>query len=96
MKIIEKKDFADWKHQFNCSKCDSKLEAEHEDVKCIKHAAWSDPRDGSGGPETYTYYVECAVCCARYDIPDNHLPKTLQLEVQKRTTRAQVSSYYGR
>lgn len=37
MKIIEKKVYKDWRHQFDCTRCESKLEAEPDDVVGIYH-----------------------------------------------------------
>lgn len=37
MKVIERKDYTAWRHQFTCTRCESKLEAEPVDLRSIYH-----------------------------------------------------------
>lgn len=95
MKILEKKDFSAWQHVWTCKRCESKLEASHDDVHGTYHEGWSDPRDGSGGPAYWSWFVECPVCSEHHQIATTDIPKTMQVELEKRMQR-RSSNYFDR
>ena len=89
MKIVKKNVYKDWSHRFTCTRCESELQAEPDDIRGIYHEGWSDSRDGTHHPSYWTYEVICAVCQQRHDISSERLPKILQHEVQERRAQTQ-------
>lgn len=95
MKILEKKDYTAWRHQFACTCCESKLEAEPADLRARYTERDSGPCDGTGMVGYWTYKVRCAVCSQEHTVLEHLLPKVLQHEVQERSKR-QSTSYFDR
>lgn len=93
MKIIEKKDYNDWQHNFTCKRCESKLAAEPPDLHGVYHEGWSDPRDNSGQAAYWTYDVKCAVCNEVHAVEASVIPKALQHVVQERSRRVNNNFY---
>lgn len=83
MKVIEKKSYDDWKHIFECEKCESKLEADHTDLRATQHSG--DQRDQT--PSYWSYHVVCEVCNERHTVPGTKIPKYLASQAQERSQR---------
>lgn len=83
MRVIEKKSYDDWKYTFECEKCESKLEAEHSDLKATHHAG--DQRDQT--PSYWSYYVVCEICHERHAVSAAKVPKYLASQAQDRSQR---------
>jgi hypothetical protein len=78
MKIIEKKDWeSTWSARFDCSQCESKLEAEANDLLC-----------GTGNGNCYVY---CPVCQLQLAI--SNVPPYLKKLAKQRTTSASYGYY---
>ncbi len=82
MKILESVDYSDWKHKFNCGRCDTKLEAEPSDVIVTYYPASCDPRDSYGS--YYTYMLRCPVCDDLERLEEKNLPKRMIVDLKKR------------
>lgn len=82
MKIIEKKDWPQtFTYAFTCTRCESKLEADHTDL--IYEASWSDQRDGEEFPERFR--LKCPVCgCLREVAEEGKIPEFIQHLVRTR------------
>lgn len=90
MKVIKMEDISDWGFHHTCEDCDSELEVEKEDLLYS-----SSP--GTQREEGYeSFQASCAVCMTYFDVPINHIPKLLQLEVKKRTNRSATNGYLDR
>lgn len=87
MKVIKSTDFSNWRHEFECEKCESVLEAEPADIIGIFHEAWCDQRDNSGSPAYWTYKVTCPVCCEDHGGFESKMPSLLKIAVQERSKR---------
>lgn len=96
MKIIEKKDFSKWTYQFACKRCESKLEAEPNDVVAQYHEGYTDMREPGAGRAYWTYHVQCAVCNDKHQIDSSSIPKGMQHEVQERSQRRNTTYHHDR
>ncbi len=88
MKVIKKQDVSGWSYKYTCTNCESELEVEPSD---IKHTHYSgdqreDPYD--------TFTVYCAVCLQSHTILLDKIPKLIQIEVKKRSSRG--GGYFDR
>jgi len=86
MKIIKKVDWSNWRHRFTCAKCESELEADADDVMTQFHEGYCDMREPESGKSYYTYYLTCAVCYAKHEIPDpnKEIPAIMRVALQGR------------
>lgn len=95
MKIIKSTDYKDWKHEFECSKCESVLEAESADIIGVYHEAFSDQRDCSSSPAYWTYKVICPVCSEEHGGFESKMPARMKIDIQERSKR-RGGSYFDR
>lgn len=89
MKIIENKGVPNWKHVFTCARCESKLEASHEDLRARYHEC-NDPREPA--PSYWTYDLCCQVCGYAADVAEDLIPKYLKYLAQE---RSKISAPFG-
>jgi hypothetical protein len=82
MKVIERKDWNDWRLSVWCRRCESKLEVEPPDIKA---QYFSD--DGPNRPGGYNYYCHCAVCSDQLYLNASDVPLYLQDQAQKAAPR---------
>lgn len=88
MKVLEKKDWSGWRHRCQCPKCESKLEAEPQDIIC--HPA-------SGGnqhdycPEYFT--INCAVCSQSISVDEKLIPNFLRDQARTRANNRSYGAY---
>ena len=73
MKVLEKKDWSNWRWRCQCPKCESKLEAEPADIV----------RNPSSGGNSHDYcpeyfYVVCTVCHQHISIDSKEIPAYLR------------------
>lgn len=81
MKIIKKQDVSQWTYKYTCDMCDSELEVESKD---IRHQHY----DGDFREAPYDEFkASCAVCSVIFTIPNNKIPKLIQIEAKDRTQR---------
>lgn len=88
MKVLEKKDWGNWRWKCQCPKCEAKLEAEPADIVC-------HPSSG-GNSHDYCpeyFYVVCAVCSQHISVKDTDILKYLQDQAR---SRGRGGSYYDR
>lgn len=88
MKVLEKKDWDNWRWRCTCPKCESKLEAEPADVVC-------NPSSG-GNMHDYCaeyFYVKCPVCSQRISISVEEIPSYLQDQARTRATQRSYGPY---
>lgn len=87
MKILQQEDISKWNQLCNCYRCNSKLQAEGDDLyfKRVKKSG-SDPRDPSDHYEYLadTYYVICPVCKNEIAIDSIKIPYLLRSKAETR------------
>lgn len=76
MKIIKSVGL-DWHPQYTCSACDTVLELDASDLKCIHYNG--DYRD----PPYDEFYVNCSVCKSKIVIMTNTIPKLIRMKISK-------------
>lgn len=91
MKIIEKKDWKkEWKFAFTCPQCESKLEAETDDL-------WHAKSSG-GNQRDYceeSFWCSCPICNQRVTVHPESIPSYVQKLARDRTARGNTS-YFDR
>ncbi len=81
MKIIAKQDVSNWSYHHTCSKCETQLEVEANDLHHYHYDG--DYRD----PSYDSYSACCTVCSQSFTVPTNKIPKLIQIEAQKRAPK---------
>lgn len=89
MKILKKQDVSQWNYKHTCSNCDSELEVEAKD---LRHQHYDgDQRD----PAYDSYSAQCAVCVTSFTIPENKIPKLIQIEAKGKSSKSS-GNYFDR
>jgi hypothetical protein len=89
MKVLKKQDTENWTYKHICSGCDSELEVEAKDLRHKRYDG--DPRE----PGYDSYSAQCVVCQSEIGIPENKIPKLIQLEAKNKTSR-RSTNYFDR
>jgi hypothetical protein len=84
MKIIKKVDVSNWNFHTTCSNCETEMEADKDDVKCIHHASSDSGGYGGYSPAYDEFCIHCPVCQNKITVPTKELPKLIQVEVKKK------------
>jgi hypothetical protein len=87
MKVLNKPDVSNWSYKHRCDNCECELEVEAKDLRYYRYEG--DMRES--GYETYS--AACAVCNDDFTIPNEKVPRLIQLEAQDRTKRVTTSQW---
>lgn len=82
MKVLEKKDWSEWRLHLTCGVCYSKLEVEPTDI-----VAEDFEDDGPNRPGGTNYRCKCAVCDKELYIAADKIPLYLQQQAQTTSRR---------
>jgi hypothetical protein len=94
MKIIEQKDWSTWTYVFKCVRCESKLEAEVDD---IVHTPESGGNSRDYCPETFCVF--CTLCKQSQYIAATevaNMPEMVKHTARKRSEKTYAGAYYDR
>jgi hypothetical protein len=89
MKVLKKPD-TNWSYKYTCTNCTAELEIEKTDIKNSHY-----PGDCRGEPAYDSWSTNCPICSKGISIPENAIPKAVQVEIKRGFSRGN-SSYFDK
>jgi hypothetical protein len=89
VKVLDQKDWENWRHQCTCMHCETKVEIEPKDL------CYSPTQDDGPVHQPEYFGVRCPVCSEAIVIPHREIPLYLQKLTRERSERLRTS-YFDR